>query len=94
MNQDELLKRMLVIKDEIDKLIKDWEAPKVTWLEKAAAAGYDATILLNELHGRCPALIASIAPFADYYTLIYDKRGFVIGCRGITCVECWNQEAK
>ena len=90
MNQDELLKRMLVIKSEIDKLIKDWQAPKMTWIEKAMANGGEKGAVIY----RCPSIVSSIAPFADYYTLTYDKRGFVIGCRGITCVECWNQEAE
>jgi hypothetical protein len=64
---------------------------KVTWLEKAMVNGWDKEIVVNY---RCPSIISNIAPFVDYDTIIYNKRGFCVGCRGITCKQCWNQEAE
>lgn len=32
--------------------------------------------------------------FYSYHSLIKDEQGNKIGCHGITCVECWNQEVE
>ena len=47
--------------------------------------------LYDTMENHCPSLIGEEVHI-DYDTKILDKNGNVIGCRCITCIECWYQE--
>ena len=42
----------------------------------------------------CPGDIIKGRPVWDWATLRVNKWHTIIGCRGITCKECWNKEVK
>ena len=60
----------------------------MTWIRKAMANGWSATVAAH----LCPAGVLDNAPTKDRKTATYDPDGNTIGCRGITCEQCWNQE--
>ena len=47
--------------------------------------------LYKLMENNCPSWIGEELS-VDNNTRIFDKNGNVIGCRGITCIECWYQE--
>lgn len=47
--------------------------------------------LYNTIENHCPSLIGEELHLDDD-TQVLDKNDNVVGCRGITCIECWNQE--
>ena len=47
--------------------------------------------LYNTIENHCPSLIGEELHIDDD-TQVLDKNDNVVGCRGITCIECWNQE--
>ena len=57
-------------------------------------------LLVQEIiHDSCPIEFMLYGPSLhslelDVNTVVKDKYGDTIGCRGITCKECWNQEVK
>jgi hypothetical protein len=61
----------------------------MTWIRKAMASGWGATVADHF----CPGGGFDNAPTKDRKTAIYDHEGNTIGCRGIACEQCWNQEA-
>ena len=42
--------------------------------------------------GSCPCYIDNELPDLDDEIKMFNSDGNIIGCRGITCEECWNQE--
>jgi len=42
----------------------------------------------------CPDESIIGEPTLDVQTVRKDERNEIIGCRGITCEQCWNAEAK
>ena len=42
----------------------------------------------------CPNFVFDIGPELDAKTEVRGENDKVIGCRGITCEECWNQESE
>ena len=66
----------------------------MTWLEKLKTDGENTSLV----DYYCPAGFFENAPILDGKTVIHDGEdgydGPAIGCRGITCEECWAQEAK
>ena len=52
--------------------------------------------IINEYtRTNCPSAIFNNIEdriYFDYNTVIKDENDNIIGCRGITCVECWNKE--
>jgi len=42
--------------------------------------------------GRCPYNIDNKLPDLEDETKTFDSYGHTIGCRGLKCEECWNQE--
>ena len=47
--------------------------------------------LYKLMENNCPSWIGEELSVDDN-TRIFDKNDNVIGCRGITCIECWYQE--
>lgn len=42
----------------------------------------------------CPGDLLKDAPRADYDASVEGDDGSTIGCRGLTCRQCWEQDAK
>ena len=45
------------------------------------------------VRSRCPGSFMQNAPACDTKTAVCDTDNNIIGCSGITCIDCWNQEA-
>lgn len=41
---------------------------------------------------RCPSYVSVGGPEYDSETSNISNEGRILGCRGITCEECWNKE--
>jgi len=60
----------------------------MTWLEMAIKRGHNYSIA----DSFCPQYIYDNGLYYDRETVVSSIDG-IIGCRGITCEECWNQKA-
>jgi hypothetical protein len=62
----------------------------MTWFELLMEKGYSGSYM----GGSCPGFVFSgnKPPFIDDDSAVFIRHN-AVGCRGITCPECWNQEA-
>ena len=41
----------------------------------------------------CPGELLDCEPDMNFRTVTYDRQNRRLGCRGITCQDCWSEEA-